>query len=98
MWKCFGLSEQEVRKALEDAKDHFHKSTKQVANLTQDQCDKALSDAVNTLDQVKKKGHGTLKKDHVLRGEIAEACSKLKELQDLKDDKVQVSLKFAEEW
>ncbi|KAK3823362.1 MAG: hypothetical protein J3Q66DRAFT_425222 [Benniella sp.] len=99
MWKCFGLSEQEVRKALEDAKDRFHKDTKQVTNLTLEQCDKALSDAVNTLDQVKKKGHGTLKKDHILRGETAEACSKLKELQDLKDNnKVQVSLKFAEEW
>ncbi|KAK3823358.1 MAG: hypothetical protein J3Q66DRAFT_366517 [Benniella sp.] len=98
MWKCFGLSEQDVRKALEDAKDRFHKDTKQVSNLTPAQCDKALSDAVNTLDQVKRKGHGTLKKDHVLRREIADAYSQLKELQDLRDDKVQVSLKFAEEW
>ncbi|KAK3823354.1 MAG: hypothetical protein J3Q66DRAFT_141344 [Benniella sp.] len=98
MWKCFGLSEQEVRNALEDAKDRFHKNIKQVANLTPEQCNKALSDAVNTLDQVKKKGHGTLKRDHVLRGEIEDACSKLKELQALKDDKEQVTLKFAEEW
>ncbi|KAK3823355.1 MAG: hypothetical protein J3Q66DRAFT_425189 [Benniella sp.] len=98
MWKCFGLSEQEVRNALEDAKDRFHKNTKQATNLTPEQCDKALSDAVNTLNQVKKKGHGSLKKDHILRGEIADACSKLKELQDLKDDKVQATLKFAEEW
>ncbi|KAF9360932.1 hypothetical protein BGX34_007410 [Mortierella sp. NVP85] len=98
MWKCFGLSGQEVRKALEDAKDRFHKDTKQVTNLTPEQCDKALSDAVNTLDQVRNKGRRALKKDHILRGEIADACSKLKELQDLKDSKVQVSLKFAEEW
>ncbi|KAK3823356.1 MAG: hypothetical protein J3Q66DRAFT_437731 [Benniella sp.] len=98
MWKCFGLSEQEVQKALEDAKDRFHKSTKQATNLTPEQCDKALSDAANILDQVKKKGHGTLKKDHVLRGETEDACSKLKELQTLRDNKVQVTLKFAEEW
>ncbi|KAK3823357.1 MAG: hypothetical protein J3Q66DRAFT_397828 [Benniella sp.] len=98
MWKCFGLSEQEVRKVLEDAKDRFHKDTKQVANLTPEQCDEALSDAVNTLDQVKKKSHGTLKKDHALRGEILDACSKLKKLQALKVNKVQMTLKFAEEW
>lgn len=98
MWPCSRLTEQQIQEVLESTKNHFHKNTKQVASLTPAQCDKALSDAVDTLNQVKKKGQRTLKKNQVLRGEIADACSKLKELQGLKEDKVQVSLRFAEEW
>ncbi|KAK3823344.1 MAG: hypothetical protein J3Q66DRAFT_425159 [Benniella sp.] len=47
---------------------------------------------------MEKDGKRALKKDQALKGEIVDACSKLKELQGLGENKVQVSLRFAEEW
>jgi len=93
---CFGHSEQQIREALEKANDSFHRNTK--ADLTLAQCNKVLSDAVNTLTNMEKDGKRALKKDQVLKGEIVDACNKLKELQELEKNKVQVSLRFAEEW
>jgi len=95
---CFGRSEQKIREALENTNDCFHRNTKQVADLTPVQCDKALSDALNTLTNMEKDGKRALKKDQVLKGEIVDACNKLKELQGLGENKMQVSLRFAEEW
>lgn len=95
---CFGLSEQDIRDALENAKECFHRNTKEAADLTPAQCEKALNNAVSTLDQVKKKGQGALKKDLTLQDQIDAAYNGLKELQRLGPDKVQASLKFAEDW
>ncbi|KAF9344882.1 hypothetical protein BGX34_005250, partial [Mortierella sp. NVP85] len=47
---------------------------------------------------MEKDGKRALKKDPALKGEIVDVCSKLKELQGLGENKVQVSLRFAEEW
>jgi len=95
---CVGLTEQEILGTLENAKDRFHKYTKLVVNLTAAQCDKALSDAIFTLHRLKKKGQMALKKDPTLKDKIDTTYNKLKELQRLGPEKVQLTLQFAEEW
>ncbi|KAF9353766.1 hypothetical protein BGX34_011393 [Mortierella sp. NVP85] len=101
--RLFGLSVTAVKRTLEQTKNHFYDDMKVATeeenpDIAQTQCDKALSDAVNALTNMEKDGKRALKKDQVLKGEIVDACSKLKELQSLGENKVQVSLRFAKEW
>jgi hypothetical protein len=92
---------EQVQEALDNIKDRFYRNTNGVNShtpLTPEQCDKALSDAVKTFDQVKRRGQGALRKDPSLKVQVDEAYNQLKELQGLGPNKVQMSLKFAEEW
>ncbi|KAF9353764.1 hypothetical protein BGX34_011391, partial [Mortierella sp. NVP85] len=101
LWPCPRLTVEQVQEALDIIQDRFYRNTKGVNShtpLTLEQCDKALSDAVKTFNQVKRRGQGALKKAQSLKVKIDEAYNRLKELQGLGPNKVQMSLTFAEEW
>ncbi|KAF9361732.1 hypothetical protein BGX34_006955 [Mortierella sp. NVP85] len=91
-----GPSLQNIQDILENERERFYMSTKAVANLTPAQCEKELSNAISALDRVR--GKGALKKDQTLKDNVDKAYTTLKKLQGLKGNKVQESVKFAEEW
>lgn len=92
---CYGLSAQGIETALDAAKDQFHRGSEQGKDRTQ--CDDVVNKTVATLEGVKKKGKGALKKTENLhlQNEIDRAC---KELQKLQGRSGQVCFDFAKRW
>ncbi|KAF9352470.1 hypothetical protein BGX34_012135 [Mortierella sp. NVP85] len=102
MLLCFGISEQEIEKALSNTKTAFCTSTTvadKPANL--EQCVKALKLAVDTLARIKKDGKRALNKDENidLKKEIVDTYKELVRLQGYSGpDKAQMCFEFAGKW